>query len=287
MKCSLIAKIESKGNLKGKLNNPTVYVYPEADKLDITPSEKIQKYEGYYNEINVSAIPTEKKTIEVEFTNSDNIEIEPSANKYLKKVTINKDENLIPDNIRKDVTISGIKGTMEGAWDSLQLRQCYNMFYGNTEMIEAPFFDTSNVTSMNTMFYGCTNLTKVPKYNTSKVTSMGQMFMGCSNLVDFPEFDTTNITGMPNICMYCSKLENFPVLNVPKVTSLLNILSGCDSLTDESLNNILQMCIGAVKITNSNYKRLRSLGLSEEQTERCKTLSNYQAFLDAGWITGY
>ena len=287
MKCSLVGKIQSKGNLKGKLNNPTVYVYPEADKLDITPSEEIQRYEGYYNEINVSAIPTEEKTIDTDFSNSNNMEIEPSANKYLKKITINKDKNLTPDNIRKDVTISGIQGTMEGAWDSSQLRQCNDMFYGNTEMTEAPFFDTSNVTSMNSMFYNCTNLTKVPKYNTSKVTSMGQMFMGCSNLVDFPELDTTNITGMPNICMYCSKLENFPVLNVPKVTSLLNILSGCDSLTDESLNNILQMCIGAVKITNSNYKRLNRLGLSKEQAQRCTTLSNYQAFLDAGWITGY
>ena len=287
MKCSLTGKIQSKGNLKGKLNNPTVYVYPEADKLDITPSEEIQKYVGYYNEINVSAIPTEERTIEVDFSDSENMEVVPSANKYLKKITINKDKNLIPDNIRKDVTISGIKGTMEGVWDSSQLRQCYNMFYGNTEMIEAPFFDTSNVTSMNSMFYNCTNLTKVPKYNTSKVISMGQMFMGCSNLVDFPELDTTNITGMPNICMYCSKLKNFPVLNVPKVTSLLNILSGCDSLTDESLNNILQMCIGAVKITNSNYKRLSRLGLSEEQAQRCTTLSNYQAFLDAGWKTGY
>lgn len=287
MKCSLIAKIESKGNLKGKLNNPTVYVYPEADKLDITPSEEIQKYEGYYNEINVSAIPTEEKTIDTDFSNSNNIEIEPSANKYLKKITINKDKNLTPDNIRKDVTISGIQGTMEGDWDSSQLRQCYNMFYGNTEMVEAPFFDTSNVTTMTSMFQECTNLTTVPNYNTSKVTNMGNWLYGCTNLINFPKIDTTKVTYISSACMYCSNLKDVPILNLPNVTRLTYMFSYCDALTDESLNNIMATCISAVKVTSSSYKHLRNVGLTEEQTERCKTLSNYQAFLDAGWVTGY
>ena len=287
MKCSLIGKIQSKENLKGNLNNPTVYVYPEADKLDITPSEQAQKYERYYNEVNVSAIQKKKKTIETNFSNSENMEIVPSENKYLKKVTINKDENLIPDNIRKDVTISGIKGTMEGAWDTTQIRQCYNMFYGNTEMTEAPFFDTSNVTNTNYMFYGCTNLVKVPKYDNSSLTNMGTMFHGCSSLVSLPEMDTSKVTYISNAFMHCSSLRDVPVLNLPNITRVGYMFSGCKSLTDESLNNIMASLISAVKVTGSSNKTLRNAGISEEQIERCKTLSNYQALLDAGWTTGY
>lgn len=287
MKCSLIGKIQSKGNIKGNLNNPTVYVYPEAEKLDITPSEETQKYEGYYNEVNVSAIPTEEKTIDTDFSNSENMEIVPSENKYLKKVTINKDENLIPDNIRKDVTISGIKGTMEGAWDTTQIRQCYNMFYNNTEMTEAPFFDTSKVTNTNYMFYGCTNLVKVPKYDNSSLTNMGTMFHGCSSLVSLPEMDTTKVTYISNAFMNCSSLRDVPVLNLPNITRVGYMFSNCKSLTDESLNNIMASLISAVKVTGSSNKTLRNAGISEEQIERCKTLSNYQALLDAGWTTGY
>lgn len=287
MKCSLIGKIQSQENLKGNLNNPTVYVYPEADKLDIAPTEEVQKYKGYYNEVNVSAIPTEEKTIETDFSNSENMEVVPSTNKYLKKVTINKDENLTPDNIRKDVTISGVKGTMEGAWDTTQIRECYYMFRNNTEMIEAPYFDTSKVTSMSGMFQSCINLVKVPNYNTSKVTNMGNWLYECPNLISFPEVDTREVTYISSACMYCTNLKDVPVLNLPNVTRLSTMFSYCTSLTDESLDNIMATCIGAVKVTSSTYKTLRNIGLTEEQVERCKTLSNYQALLDAGWTTGY
>lgn len=56
---------------------------------------------------------------------------------------------------------------------------------------------------------------------------------------------------------------------------------------NESLNNIMTMCINAVKITNSTYKKLSYIGLTQTQATRCKKLSNYQIFLDAGWSTGY
>ncbi|MGN1301209.1 MAG: hypothetical protein ACI4U9_01605 [Clostridia bacterium] len=47
------------------------------------------------------------------------------------------------------------------------------------------------------------------------------------------------------------------------------------------------MCINAVGITGSVYKTLKYLGLTSTQATICTTLSNYQAFLDAGWTTGY
>ena len=43
----------------------------------------------------------------------------------------------------------------------------------------------------------------------------------------------------------------------------------------------------AVKITNAAIKQLIYIGLSQEQAEKCTTLSNWQALSDLGWKTGY
>lgn len=46
----------------------------------------------------------------------------------------------------------------------------------------------------------------------------------------------------------------------------------------------------AVNCNNKSYmggKSLKTFGLTVEQAQTCTTLSNYQAFLDAGWTNGY
>ena len=45
------------------------------------------------------------------------------------------------------------------------------------------------------------------------------------------------------------------------------------------------MCANATSYTYT--KTLKYIGLTSEQANKCKTLSNYQAFLNAGWTTGY
>ena len=62
----------------------------------------------------------------------------------------------------------------------------------------------------------------------------------------------------------------------------------CSSLTDESLNNILTMCINISPSYRSN-KTLSTLGFNASwcSASKIQALSNYQAFLDAGWTIGY
>ena len=103
----------------------------------------------------------------------------------------------------------------------------------------------------------------IPLLDTSGVTAMNSMFNGCSNLTEIPLLDTSSATN---------------------INSMFN---GCSNLSENSLNNILQMCINAVSYTGVNTKTLNYIGLSKEQATKCTTLSNYQAFLDAGWTTGY
>ena len=59
----------------------------------------------------------------------------------------------------------------------------------------------------------------------------------------------------------------------------------CMGLSDDSLNNILTMCINATSYTST--KTLKYIGLASALATKCTTLSNYEAFTAAGWTTGY
>ena len=110
---------------------------------------------------------------------------------------------------------------------------------------------------------------------------VSSMFSSCTNLVSIPSFNFEKVTSANNFCYGCSKLENVPVFNMPLVTSINQMFGYCYKLTDESLNNIMQTCINATSYTGT--KSLNTIGLSTTQITRCQSLSNYQAFLDAGW----
>ena len=184
------------------------------------------------------------------------------------------------------------------------------MFYNCTSLENVPTFNTSNVMFMSEVFFRCSKLKELPLFDTSKATKMSAMLSGCSELETIPEINTENVTDMASIFSNCTKLKSVPQLNTSKVTTIqtafascLNLIDvpefdlssatnmqnmffQCNSLSDESLNNILNTCITATKLSNSN-KSLKYLGISSNQAEKCTTLSNYQSFLDAGWVTGY
>ena len=159
------------------------------------------------------------------------------------------------------------------------------MFNSCSNLTSIPLLDTSNVTNMYNMFRSCSSLTSIPLLDTSNATSMGGMFNSCSNLTSIPLLDTSNVTNMGNMFISCSNLTSIPLLDTSNVTDMVGMFSSCSNLNNESLNNILAMCANAVKITSN--KTLKYIGLSSDQVNKCKTLSNYSAFTSAGWTTGY
>lgn len=90
----------------------------ESEELNVTPSEEEQLKEGLFDKVSIGAIQTEEKVATLDFSNTDTVEVTPIEGSYLKKVTINKDENLVPENIAKDVFIDGILGTHQGGTDT-------------------------------------------------------------------------------------------------------------------------------------------------------------------------
>jgi hypothetical protein len=65
------------------------------------------------------------------------------------------------------------------------------------------------------------------------------------------------------------------------------IVSGCNKLTDESLDNLLVMCINAP--SNMPGRNLGVLGLTSTYypTSRIEALPHYAEFRAANWSIGY
>ena len=143
-------------------------------------------------------------------------------------------------------------------------------------------------TSAQYKFYGCSSLEYIKSINTNNVTNMSNMFNGCNKLITIPELNTSKVTLMMRMFQNCSSLITIPISDMSKVTHPYNMFLNCPNLSDESLNNILYMCANAkAYIELGANLTLKYLGLTENQVIRCQSLSNYQAFIDAGWVTGY
>ena len=181
-------------------------------------------------------------------------------------------------------------------------------FRTDTNLLVLPYVDTSKATNFGEFCKDARHLIYIPLIDTSKATTLQSAFSGVA-ITDFPALDTSSCTNFSNtfgnnkslkhfrvidtskgkdfsyMFRDCEQLQDVEVLDLSSATNLMNMFSNCNQLTDYSLNNIMQMCIGATAYTGT--KTLKNLGLNSSRATRATQLENYQAFLDAGWTTGY
>ena len=169
-------------------------------------------------------------------------------------------------------------------WDS-SITDMQGKYSGDLQLKYFPNVNTSNVITLNSCFVNCNYLENIVLINTSNVTNMYRTFMNCYRLENIPLLDTFKVENFNEIFKNCSKLKNIPEFDTSNIKFMSNAFGNCSNLTNESLNNILAMCINATNYTGT--KTLKYIGLTQAQAETCQELSNYQAFLDAGWTTGY
>ena len=104
-----------------------------------------------------------------------------------------------------------------------------------------------------------------------------------SNIKEVPLIDISALTSITSFFQDFKSLETVPVLDTSHITNMSNMFTRCWALSDESLDNILQMCINATSYTAT--KKLYSIGinLTNYSTERIQALPHYQDFINAGW----
>lgn len=136
--------------------------------------------------------------------------------------------------------------------------------------------------------YGVKSLiTNIKSIDLSPFAYIGYMFQDMIYLETVGQLDTSNATIMDNMFNNCRRLEDLPLFDTSKITSMTNAFYFCIKLTDESIDNILQMCINATSY--SGTKTLTHLGFHSVYIAKSKieALPHYQDFIDAGWTIGY
>lgn len=125
--------------------------------------------------------------------------------------------------------------------------------------------------------------------DTSKIYDSGY---GLGSLItSIDKIDTSNMEDMSGFFVSCKNLVDLPALNTSKATNMYGMFQNCISLSEQSLNNILIMCINATSYRGTKTLAQIGFNLSSMKriypVERIQALPSYQAFIDAGWTIGY
>lgn len=185
-------------------------------------------------------------------------------NKYTIDIDSTEKAKIIPENIKKDVSILGVTGT---AWSEkcLETGLAYRVYpyitffdvifstdknylipsstdymFGDNSMLEhvdLSGLDLSQVTSADNMFYYCRKLQSVSGLNFSaKLEVTSDMFNSCSSItsIDLSGFSASNnITNMSGMFKYCSNLASLDLdkLDTSKAANLNLLFASCYELT--------------------------------------------------------
>lgn len=239
-------------NIGGVVGNLKPYVPVVSSELNVEPKTEIQIFtpseNEYYDKVNVGA------------------------------VTSSIDSNIVPENIRNNVEILGVKGTMlpKGLdamqWKCDNMKTLYQEFKNYTgPSLDEPLsvIDTGNVTNMQEMFGACTKLITIPQIDTSNVTTMQDMFTYCQELITIPQLDTGNVTIMNNMFYNCYKLTTIPLLDTGNVTTMTYMFYNCrilktipqlDTSNVTNMNNMFNNCMLLNSIPLLNTSNARNLG---------------------------
>ena len=111
---------QAAGLVSAGTKKATMQLATQAAKT-VTPSAAQQTAvaSGKYTTGNVvvAAVPTEAKTVELSMP-SGNQTVSPSSGKFLNEVTVKKPATMLPENIKKGVSIGGVVGTLESGGGS-------------------------------------------------------------------------------------------------------------------------------------------------------------------------
>lgn len=125
-----------------------------------------------------------------------------------------------------------------------------NICHGCSSLRSFPALNLRNLETFDDAFNGCYQLYNVPDFDTPFLNGFSDAFHYCYNLKDAPNINTASATRMNNIFAECRNLVNVPEYNTRNVRYMTQAFAYCNNLSNESVINIVKMCI------NSNVYRI-------------------------------
>lgn len=110
-----LSKVSITGNVQPNLENGVASISQNGETT-ITPSDGFDGLSSVQITVDVPATPqtpTEDKTVDLDMAAGNQV-VEPTAGYAISKLTINKPDTMLSENIKKDVNIGGVVGSYEG-----------------------------------------------------------------------------------------------------------------------------------------------------------------------------
>lgn len=180
-------------------------------------------------------------------------------NDNLVEIKRQKDTHLLPENLKKDVTVLGVTGVYEGEIGEYNVK--INPVFTRTStiqnsIIEIQEVDFSNITNANLKLASMPNLVSVSLKNTNRVTDFTYLFRDDAALKNINLFDTSNATSFGAMFSGCSSIETIPLFDTSHAETLSGMFLNCISLQTipafdgSSLANVTQMFEGCTALTS-------------------------------------
>lgn len=226
----------------------------------------------------------------------------PAPNLQTKSLTItqNTTTNIEPDSAYNGLSSVEVITNVVPDYSEIMTSSLYSGTAGGNGLgrsfIKVPITMTPAENALSYAFYNCNNLIESPTItNTSNVSRCDAMFRGCSEMQTVTLFDTSHVGSMEQMFFGCNKLKNLPQFDMSSVTVLSSFLGNpsglvAGQLTDASLNNLLASLTNATYYTGTKTLYYIFGNRSMQQiypASRIEGLSNYQAFVNAGWTIGW
>ena len=285
----------SKFMIVGSINFSGLYIYKNNSwiNLDVgintTADYVFNGKNAYTNNGNITGTLGNTPSTNFNDTNASAL-IEIQSKYDLMTPVVLNNNNAYGDLIPYDIRLVPVKSDGTPLFDMSNFTNPIGSVFSNRLKLEkVEGIDTSHWTSMHYCFDYCKNLKYLPLLDTSNVTDMRDVFRGCTSLTTVPQFNTANVTTMTGMFFECSALQDVPVFDTTRCTSLTNMFAaGCTSLSNDSINNILKMCTDSIVTHVKTLLEVFGSDMSATYSvAMIQSLSNYSAFVAAGWTIGW